>query len=87
MPKSYGTSGGVEVTDALIERLAGQAERGLDHAKSHPRGRPPMGAAAARVTQVRLPPDLFEALARRAARDRIAQSEVIRKALRMYLEG
>ena len=48
MAKSYGTSGGVEITDAVIERLADPAERGLDHAKLRPRGRPPMGAGAPR---------------------------------------
>ena len=86
MPKSYGTSGGVEITDAVIERLADQAERGFDHAKLRPRGRPRMGSAVARVTQVRLPPELSEALARRAASDHTAPSEVIRKALREYLK-
>jgi Ribbon-helix-helix protein, copG family len=87
MPESYGTSGGVEITDAVVERLADAAERGLDHARLRRRGRPPIGAAAAKVTQVRLPPDLSEALARRAARDRTAPSEVIREALRRYLEA
>lgn len=87
MPETYGTSGEVEITDALVERLADRAERGFDHARLRPRGRPPMGAAAAKVTQVRLPPELSEALARRAARDRAAPSEVIRRALRRYLEA
>ncbi|MBI2940404.1 MAG: ribbon-helix-helix protein, CopG family [Chloroflexi bacterium] len=86
MPKSYGTSGGVEITDAVIERLADEAQRGFEHAKLRPRGRPPMGGAAGRVTQVRLPPDLSEALAQRAARDHTVPSEVIRKALREYLK-
>lgn len=86
MVKSHGTSGGVDVTDALIERLADRAERGLDHAKLRPRGRPPIGTAPAKVTQVRLPPDLSEALARRAAQDGAPPSEVIRRALREYLE-
>jgi len=86
MPKTYGTSGGVEITDAVIERLGDDAEGGFDLTKLHPRGRPPIGAAAAKVTQVRLPPDLSEALANRAARDHVVPSEVIRKALREYLK-
>jgi hypothetical protein len=86
MAKSYGTSGGVEITDAVIERIADRTERGLDHAKLRPRGRPPIGASAAKVAQVRLPPDLSEALTRRAERDGAAPSEVIRRALRQYLE-
>ncbi len=40
MPKSYGTSGGVEITDVLIERLADGAERGHDSSKLRQRGRP-----------------------------------------------
>ena len=85
MRKRYGTSGGVEITDAVVERLADAAERGFDHARLRPRGRPPLGGAAARVTQVRLPPDLAAALAERAARDGAAPSHVIREALRDYL--
>ena len=29
--KTYGTSGGVPITAEVIERLAGEAERGFDH--------------------------------------------------------
>ena len=87
MPKTYGRSGGVEITDDVIERLAAEAERGLDPAKLRARGRPPIGASAAKVTQVRLPPDLSEELNARAARDRTRPSEVIRQALREYLKG
>jgi len=86
-PKTYGTSGGVKITDAVIERLADRAERGFDHARLRPRGRPPLGTAAAKVAQVRLPPELSEALAERAARDHTAPSEVIRRALREYLSS
>jgi len=88
MPKgheSHGTSGGVEVTDAVIERLADAAERGLDHARLRPRGRPPLGAAPAKVTQVRLTAELSAALVARAARDGTVPSKVIRQALRDYL--
>ena len=86
MPKRYGTSGGIEVTDDVIERLADEAERGFDPARLRPRGRPPIGAAAAKVTQVRLPPDLSQALDERAARDHTGPSEVIRKALMEYVK-
>jgi hypothetical protein len=86
MTKSYGTSGGVEITDAVVERLADAAERGFAHARLRPRGRPPLGAAAAKVTQVRLPPELSTALAERAARDHTAPSQVIRQALKEYLD-
>ena len=39
----------------------------------------------ATVAQVRLPPDLTEALAQRAARDGTGTSDVIRETLRAYL--
>jgi CRISPR-associated endonuclease/helicase Cas3 len=90
MPDSlhtYGTSGGVPITDDVIERLAGEAERGFDHRKLRPRGRPPLGARAAKVAQVRLPPDLSQALEQRAARDKTGTSDVIREALRAYLKA
>ena len=83
--RAYGTSGGVEVTDEVIDRLAGRAERGFEHARLRRRGRPPLGEAAAKVAQVRLPPEMAEALAKRAKRDRTAPSAVIREALREYL--
>lgn len=86
MAKTYGSSGGVEITDELVERLAGEAERGFDPRKLRSRGRPPLGTAAAKVAQVRLPPELSAALERRAARDHVRPSEVIRTALREYLE-
>jgi CRISPR-associated endonuclease/helicase Cas3 len=85
-PKTYGTSGGVPITDDVIQRLAVEAERGFEHRKLRPRGRPPMGVSAARVAQVRLPPDLSDALEQRAARDQVGTSDVIRQALRAYLK-
>ena len=85
MSKKYGTSGGVQMTDEVIERLAQKAERGFEHARLRRRGRPPLGEAAAKVAQVRLPPDLSDALAERAARDGTAPSAIIREALREYL--
>lgn len=84
-PKRHGTSGGVEITDEVVERLAARAERGLDPTRLRRRGRPPLGASAARVAQVRLPPDLSDALARRAASEGTAPSTIIREALRHYL--
>ena len=86
------TSGGVEVTDALIERLAAQAEQGYDLDSSRPprpsrrRGRPSMGSEAAVVFQVRLEPELYEALGRAAAREDVSPSEMARRALRAYFD-
>ncbi len=86
MPEGYGTSGGIEITDAVIERLADEAERGFDPAKLRPHGGEAQRRPAAKIAQVQLPPDLADALAQRAARDHTGPSEVIRRALRQYLE-
>lgn len=82
------TAGGVPITDELIDRLGAKAEAGYDVDETLRRlgGRPPIGSAAARVESVRLEPELQEALARRAMRDRETTSSVIRKALRSYLK-
>lgn len=87
MARSYGTSRGVEITDEVIQRLAAEAERGFDPSSLRRRGRPPIGAAPPKVAQVRLPPDLAQALDARAAHDHIRLSEVIRQALRAYLKA
>lgn len=87
--KKYGkTASGKSIDDELVERLVQKAEAGFDVEQTLRRrgGRPPIGSAAAEVESVRLEPELREALAERAARDRETTSAVIRKALRRYLE-
>jgi hypothetical protein len=86
--KTHGTTAsGEPITDELVARLADEAERGYDVDATLRRraGRPPIGAAAAKVESVRLEPELQQALARRAQRDHETTSSVIRKALRHYL--
>jgi predicted DNA-binding protein len=86
--KSYGkTKSGVEITDELIEQYVAEAEEGLDLDKLRPRGRPRMGAAPAKSFPVRLDPDLRAALDERAEHDGRPASEVIREALRQYLDA
>jgi hypothetical protein len=81
------TSGGVPVTDDLVDRMADEAAEGYDVASLRRRGgRRPMGSAAADVVPVRLDPELRVALARRAAHDHTTTSEVIRRALRAWLD-
>jgi hypothetical protein len=81
------TSGGVPVTDELVERLAAEAEAGYDVDSLKRRsGRPPLGSAAAAVVPVRLDPELRAALASRAESDQTTISEVIRQALRAWLD-
>lgn len=86
--KSYGkTKSGVEITDELIEQYVAEAEEGLDLDKLRPRGRPRMGTAPAKSFPVRLDPDLRAALDDRAERDERSASEIVREALRRYLDA
>ena len=86
--RSHGPSkAGVELTDEVLERMATDAEEGLDTAKlrRHP-GRPAMGAGPVESLPVRLDPALRRALDDRAAADNTTASDVVREALRRYLE-
>lgn len=88
--KTHGkTASRVPITDELVAELAKKAEAGYDVDEMLRRrgGRPPIGSAAASVESVRLDPELREALARRARRDKETTSSVIRKALRKYLDA
>ncbi|HXH57605.1 CopG family transcriptional regulator [Iamia sp.] len=90
--RTYGhTKSGAPITDELLDRLAGEAERGYDVdeiiARRGKRGRPRLGAAPSTVESVRLDPDLKERLTRRAHDEDVPVSEVIREALRQHLEA
>jgi CRISPR-associated endonuclease/helicase Cas3 len=88
----YGhTKSGKPIDDEMIETLADEAERGftaeqLQH-RPRGRGRPPLGKAAKTVESVRLDPALRDEAVRRAADEGISVSEVIRRALRAYLQS
>jgi hypothetical protein len=82
------TSGGIPVTDELIDQLAAEAEAGYDVPTLRRRGgRRPIGSGPADVVPVRLDPDLRAALAARAESDNTSASEVIRQALRAWLRA
>jgi hypothetical protein len=88
--KDYGrTRSGKPITDELIEELAAEAEAGFDVDEIIRRrgGRPPMGSSAAAVESVRLDPELSKALRERAEREGRTNSELIRDALRRYLQA
>jgi uncharacterized protein (DUF4415 family) len=78
-------------TDAEIQRLADEAERGYDVdaivTRRGKRGRPALGSAPASVESVRLDPELRDQLAERAKADGTTPSEVIRQALRDYFHA
>lgn len=88
----YGhTRSGAPVDDDLVNRLADEAETGYDVdeivARRGRRGRPALGSGPSTVESVRLDPELKDRLTRRAARDGVPVSEVIRQALRHHLEA
>lgn len=87
--KSYGRSeAGVELTDDLLERMAQEAEAGLDVTKLRRRpGRPAMGSGPAEAFPVRLDPELRKALDARAVEEHTTASDIVRKALRRYLKA
>jgi uncharacterized protein (DUF4415 family) len=82
---------GRAITDAGVQRLADEAERGYDVdaliARRGKRGRPALGSAPASVESVRLDPELRDQLTERAKADGTTPSEVIRQALRDYLHA
>jgi len=87
--KTYGRSKtGVELTDEVLQRMAQEAEAGLDPAKLRRRpGRPSMGSGPADAVPVRLDPELRQAVDERAEAENVTVSEVIREALRRYLKA
>jgi Ribbon-helix-helix protein, copG family len=86
--KTYQTKTGKVLTDADIEAMADEAERGydLEMLKRRRRGRPMLGTAPSEVVPVRLDPDLRQAVEARAEADHTTTSEIIRVALRRFLD-
>jgi hypothetical protein len=86
--KTHGRSkAGVELTDEVLERMAREAEAGLDVTSLRRRpGRPAMGSGPAETLPVRLEPELRKAVEDRATADDTTASDVVRTALRRYLE-
>ena len=80
---------GTPITDEMVEAMADEAEAGYDVEEilRRRRGRPTMGSSAASVESVRLDPELKRDLILRAAQEHISVSEVIRQAVRQYLNA
>jgi Ribbon-helix-helix protein, copG family len=76
------------LTDADIEAMADGAERDfeVERLKVRRRGRPMLGNAPSEVVPVRLDPDLRRAVEARAEADDTTASEIIREALRRFLD-
>jgi hypothetical protein len=78
------------LTDEELDALAAEvatAEYDIELLEARRRGRPTMGSGAATVVPVRLDPELRAALHDRAAAEDESVSNVIRAALRRYLES
>ena len=86
--KTYRTKTGKVLSDTDIAVLADEVEGDYDveTLKTRRRGRPSMGSAAAEVVPVRLDPELKEAVESRAEREQTTTSEIIREALRKFLD-
>ncbi len=78
---------GEPLTDALIDDVVTEAEAGYDVTALRRRGgRRPLGSAPGEVVPVRLEPELRAALAARARAEDTNASDVIRQALRAWLD-
>ena len=75
-----------ELTDDVLNRMAKEAEAGLDLSRLRRRpGRPAMGSGPADTLPVRLDTELREAVDARAKTDHTTASDVAREALRQNL--
>jgi len=88
-PKTCRTRTGRVLTDDEIAALSDEVETttyDVDTLKTRRRGRPTMGTAPAEVVPVRLDPELRNAVEARARQEHMTTSEVIRRALRDFLD-
>lgn len=87
--KAYKTASGAVLTNADIDAIADEVEHAdydVEELLTRRRGRPMMGSGPASVVPVRIDPELKAAIDARAAADHSSTSEVIREALRRFLE-
>lgn len=85
---NYGTSGGVVLTETLVQELAREAEDGFDLEELRSRqrvGRPRIGTERTVVFQVRIEPAMREELNRRALAEGTTPSELARQAIQGFL--
>jgi hypothetical protein len=89
--KTYTTRTGKVLTDADIEAIADEVEQGdydveVLMSRRRPRGRPMIGDAPSEVVPVRLDPALRQAVEARAEADHTTASDIIRQALKRFLD-
>ncbi len=86
---THKTKTGRTLTDADIDALAEEVETtdyDVEELKTRRRGRPAMGSGPADIVPVRIDPELKAAIEARAKADDTTTSEIIREALRKFLE-
>ncbi len=88
-PKTYRTVSGRTLTDEEIDALSteiAETDYDVETLKARRRGRPSMGSGPAEVVPVRLDPELRAAIDARAEAEQTTTSEIIREAIRRFLE-
>lgn len=88
-PETHRTRSGRALTDEEIEALSTEVvETDFDPEvlKTRRRGRPSMGSGPADVVPVRIDPELRAAIEARAEAEHTTTSEIIREAIRRFLE-
>ena len=88
-PSARRTPSGRPLTDEDLDRIATEVEEkdyDVEALKSRRRGRPPMGSGPAEVVPVRIDPELRAAIEARAVANHTTTSEIIREALRRFLD-
>ena len=88
-PKPYRTPADRTLSAKDLEAIADEVEHkdyDVEVLKSRRRGRPSIGTGPAEVVPVRIDPELRAAIAARAEEDHTTTSEIIREALRRFLD-
>lgn len=88
-PKEHKTRTGRTLTDKDVDAIAREVEEtdyDVEALKTRRRGRPTMGSGPADVVPVRIDPELRAAIEARAEADHTTTSEIIREALRRFLD-
>lgn len=86
---THRTRTGRVLTDADLDAIAEEAEAtdyDVAELKTRRRGRPAVGSGPAAVVPVRIDPEMKTAIEARAEADDMTTSEVIREALRRFLD-
>jgi hypothetical protein len=88
-PKEHRTRTGRTLSNDDIDAIAREVEEtdyDVEALKGRRRGRPTMGSGPADVVPVRIDPELRAAVEARAEADHTTTSEIIREALRRFLD-